>query len=226
MENSVKLNCMASAFIVWLLKLFSGKSAPLARASSNISVSREPLPPAPAPALLPLAPSEPVLPVVPAPAPAPEPLPALAVPKFQSNPVKPLVITQHFGEDPAFYARFNMKGHNGIDCRTKFGDSLDGKRLIYAVMDGTVAEAVALDNGGYGKYVRLSHPDGSQTLYGHLDSLNVSLNLQVKGGGVVGISDSTGASTAPHLHFGYRPKNFNYENGYKGYADPELFLVA
>lgn len=187
----------------------------------------EQLPPTPVSPPSSPVPVEPAVPVTPTPASVPGPFPPIGPigPKFQSNPVRPLVITQHFGEDPAFYTRFNMKGHNGIDCRTKFEDSPDGKHPIYAVTDGTVTEAITVDNGGYGKYVLLSHPDGSQTLYGHLDSLNVSLSQCAKGGEIIGISDNTGVSSGAHLHFGYRPKSFNRANGYKGYEDPEPFFV-
>lgn len=144
--------------------------------------------------------------------------------KFPAKPLDRLVYTQKFGESPDYYARFGLAGHNGVDFRTRFEDSPDGKRRVFAVMDGSVSEALSVDNGGYGKYVRLIHTGGSQTIYAHLDSLAVLRGRAVKAGDWLGVTDSTGASTGPHLHFGYRPPGFNTANGFKGWVDPEPFL--
>jgi murein DD-endopeptidase MepM/ murein hydrolase activator NlpD len=54
---------------------------------------------------------------------------------------------------------------------------------------------------GYGNYVIISHDDGTQTLYGHLASANVSVGEYVSQGQVVGTIGSTGYSTGFHLHF-------------------------
>lgn len=56
-------------------------------------------------------------------------------------------------------------------------------------------------NGGYGEYIVITHPLGSQTLYAHLSQLNVSVGDKVSQGQVIGKSGNTGLSTGPHLHF-------------------------
>lgn len=145
--------------------------------------------------------------------------------KFDFNPLDKIKITQEFGGWPEHYAKYNMKGHNGIDFRTKFDDSLDGKREVYAVLDGKVIERRDEDARGYGKYVKLEHVDGAQTVYAHFDKVSVKLNQKLKAGEYVGISDNSGDSTGPHLHFGYRPPNFDYDNGFKGYVDPKKMLI-
>lgn len=149
--------------------------------------------------------------------------------KFQYNPLDKIFVTQKFGERPEVYRQWGMIGHNGVDFRTRFDDSLDGKRNVYAVWDGVVSEVVTIIKDDYGKYVRLSHGDGSTTLYAHLDSLSVINQQEVKAGDFIGISDNThltpAGSTGSHLHFGYRPPKMNWHNGYKGYEDLESFLV-
>jgi murein DD-endopeptidase MepM/ murein hydrolase activator NlpD len=56
----------------------------------------------------------------------------------------------------------------------------------------------------YGSFVLLQHPDGFQTMYGHLSRVAVTMNSLVSAGEVVGLSGNTGRSSAPHLHFEIR----------------------
>ena len=55
--------------------------------------------------------------------------------------------TQGFGEHPKWYARFNLKGHNGLDfglpCETK----------LISPIDGQVTEVADEENDGYGKCI-------------------------------------------------------------------------
>jgi murein DD-endopeptidase MepM/ murein hydrolase activator NlpD len=59
-------------------------------------------------------------------------------------------------------------------------------------------------NGGYGQYVVVSHPNGTQTLYAHLSNVIVSQGTSVSQGQVIGYSGSSGRSTGAHLHFEVR----------------------
>jgi len=144
--------------------------------------------------------------------------------KFANIPLDQLVITQKFGANPQMYRKYGMKGHNGIDFRTKFADTPLGRREIYAVDNGTVTKVVIAKTGGYGTYVQITHDDGSMTIYGHQYNPHVKCRQRVRAGQIIGISDNTGDSTGPHLHLGYRPKNFDFNNGFKGYVDPLPFL--
>lgn len=152
--------------------------------------------------------------------------------KFQANPLDKLVCTQKFGERPEFYKRWQMDGHNGIDFRTKFDDTPDGKRPVYAVMDGMVSKAVPIEDiSGYGKYIKLIHDNDYETVYAHLDSLNVLKGQKVSAGDQIGISDATGVGSAAHLHFGLRKldengKVLNLNNGFKGSIDPIDYFVG
>lgn len=139
-------------------------------------------------------------------------------------PIDKIFITQRFGERPEVYSQFGMKGHNGVDFRTRFVDSPLGRRYVTAAMDGVVIEVGNQGKGGYGIFVRLQHQGTEQTIYGHLTKSYVVKGQKVKAGERIGLSGNTGFSSGPHLHFGWRPDKWekNYNNGYKGYANPHF----
>jgi murein DD-endopeptidase MepM/ murein hydrolase activator NlpD len=62
-------------------------------------------------------------------------------------------------------------------------------------------------NGGYGSYIVLKHPNGTQTLYGHLSAVLVNPGDHVEQGQVIGKMGNTGRVNGPtgiHLHFEVR----------------------
>jgi len=73
---------------------------------------------------------------------------------------------------------------------------------IYASAEGNVALADGYGwNGGYGKYVKISHPNGVSTVYAHAIQLQVSAGQRVKQGELVAYMGSTGRSTGCHVHW-------------------------
>jgi murein DD-endopeptidase MepM/ murein hydrolase activator NlpD len=144
--------------------------------------------------------------------------------QFTHSPLSKLYITQAFGARPEFYRRYGLAGHNGLDFRTRFLDSPMGRRQIYAVLPGVVIKVVNARVGGYGTYIVIEHEDGTTTLYGHQFHIWSKLHDNVSGGEVIGISDNTGDSSGPHLHLGVRPAKPNFNNGYKGWVDPILYM--
>ena len=100
------------------------------------------------------------------------------------------------------------RGHHGVDIALKTGEP------VYAVFGGTVR--IASRMGGYGNCIVLRHPNGLETLYGHLSKINVKPNQPVAAGDIIGLGGSTGNSTGPHLHFECR---FLYQS-----FDPEWIL--
>lgn len=53
----------------------------------------------------------------------------------------------------------------------------------------------------YGKHIRMTHGDGTSSLYAHLSSFAKSVGDRVSQGEMIGRVGSTGNSTGPHLHF-------------------------
>ena len=100
------------------------------------------------------------------------------------------------------------RGHHGVDIALRTGDP------IHAAFGGTVRIAGRM--GGYGNCIVLRHPNGLETLYGHLSKINVKHGQQVSAGEVIGQGGNTGNSTGPHLHFECR---FLYQP-----FDPEWIL--
>lgn len=125
-------------------------------------------------------------------------------------------VTQIFGVNHQNYARFGLKGHNGIDYATPIGTN------IVSVDDGRVAEVVD-DPTGYGLYIKVIHGWG-ESLYAHLSQQWVNVGQAVVGGQTVGLSGNTGNSTGPHLHFGLRINPYDRNDGWSGYTDPASLL--
>lgn len=84
--------------------------------------------------------------------------------------------------------------HNGTDISVPKGVP------IGAAKSGVVTTST-YNQGGYGNYVVVTHSDGYQTLYAHMDSRAVSVGDVVSQGQTLGYVGTTGASTGYHLHF-------------------------
>jgi len=83
--------------------------------------------------------------------------------------------------------------HNGIDLANSIGTP------VVAAMSGKVS--MLGYNPNFGKYIILSHPEGYQTLYGHLESFQARKGDRVKQGQCIGVMGNSGYSTGSHLHF-------------------------
>lgn len=92
-----------------------------------------------------------------------------------------------------------LHGNNGVDLAAPTGTP------IRASADGVVIIARSSGyNGGYGSYVVVSHPNGTQTLYAHASRVTVSQGQAVSKGDTIALVGSTGKSTGPHVHFEIR----------------------
>ena len=77
--------------------------------------------------------------------------------------------------------------------------------------------------GGYGKYLKIEN-ETEGSLLAHLKEFAVSLNQEVQEGQLIALSNNTGASTGPHLHWGFYRHPRNRANGYNGFIDQTPFL--
>ena len=98
-------------------------------------------------------------------------------------------VTSNYG----YRARFGRM-HKGIDLAIRSNDT------IYAAFDGKV-RLTAYEARGYGNYVIIRHPNGLETVYGHLNKHLVKPDQTVKAGEPIGLGGSTGRSTGPSPPF-------------------------
>ena len=98
-------------------------------------------------------------------------------------------ITDRYG-----YRSSRGRLHLGIDVKVKTGDT------IRAAFDGKVRIS-RYERRGYGHYLVIRHPNGLETVYGHLSKKLVAENDIVHAGDPIGLGGNTGRSTGSHLHF-------------------------
>ena len=85
--------------------------------------------------------------------------------------------------------------HKGVDWAAPLGTP------IAAAFDGEIV--FQGDGSGYGNLVKISHGDGSETRYAHMQKFadKAGVGAKVKAGDIIGYIGTTGLSTGPHLHF-------------------------
>lgn len=108
-----------------------------------------------------------------------------AVPNAWPLIARGFVTREHLGRIPG--------QHPGIDIAVPEGS------YVRAAGSGVVAQAG--EDPVYGKYVRIRHGGGFESVYGHASELLVQENDPVERHEVIALSGNTGTSTAPHLHF-------------------------
>lgn len=82
--------------------------------------------------------------------------------------------------------------HNGTDIANAVGTP------IFAVTDGVVVESGPAS--GFGLWVRIAHPGGWTSIYGHIDRSLVQAGQRVRAGQRIALMGNRGQSTGPHLH--------------------------
>jgi murein DD-endopeptidase MepM/ murein hydrolase activator NlpD len=110
------------------------------------------------------------------------------------TPVNGARLSSGFGKrkDPVLgYSKI----HRGIDFAAPIGTP------IMAAGSGVVEYSG--HNGGYGKYIRISHNSNYKTAYAHMSRINASITpgTRVQQGQIIGYVGNTGRSTGPHLHY-------------------------
>ena len=92
------------------------------------------------------------------------------------------------------YGPRRRRMHRGTDLKVQIGDT------IRASFDGKV-RIKSFERRGYGHYLVLRHPNGLETVYGHLSAFLVNENQIVRAGEAIALGGNTGRSTGSHLHF-------------------------
>lgn len=99
------------------------------------------------------------------------------------------IVTSKYGYRPRF-----RRQHKGLDINANRGDT------IRSAFDGKV-RIVEYQPGGYGNVVVIRHPNGLETIYGHLSKHLTQKGSIVKAGEPIGLAGNTGFSKGTHLHF-------------------------
>jgi hypothetical protein len=126
-------------------------------------------------------------------------------------------LTQPFGVNPQDYAKFGMVGHNGLDYGLPSGTP------VVAAHSGVAF--VMYEAGGFGTYIQVVGTE-YKTIYAHLQKAVINNGQTVQEGQLIALSDNTGNSSGPHLHFGVKPIPQDSNNGYLGAIDPAPLLTG
>ncbi len=140
--------------------------------------------------------------------------------------INPLTLSGSMGEFRATHF------HTGYDFRV---GGVSGAP-VYAVADGYVSR-ITVSAGGYGNALQVTHPNGTVSLYGHLDSFAPDIAAYVEEeqyagqqfqvaldcpperfpvikGQQIGKAGNSGDSAGPHLHFEIRYKDSLLSSSY------------
>ncbi len=99
-------------------------------------------------------------------------------------------VTSRFGR------RALWSWHRGVDIKAPRGAP------IRAAAAGTVVFSGR--QSGYGRVIKIAHPDRFTTVYAHNQRNLVSVGDRVRSGTVIGTVGSTGRATGNHVHFEIR----------------------
>jgi len=116
--------------------------------------------------------------------------------------------------------------HYGTDLKLQTGDT------VVAAFDGKV-RVEQYERRGYGNYLVLRHPNGLETVYGHLSEFLVIDGETVVAGQPIALGGNTGRSSGSHLHFECRflgqaidPSDIVDFDNFCTYDDSYLFLKS
>lgn len=112
---------------------------------------------------------------------------------FLRSPLRFSRISSRFSRARMHPILHEVRPHLGVDYAAPAGTP------VMASCNGIVTQAGWL--GGYGKAVRIRHPNGYETLYGHLSRIDVRPGQRVGQGSPIGAVGATGLATAPHLDY-------------------------
>ena len=86
--------------------------------------------------------------------------------------------------------------HKGIDLTAPLGHA------VFAALDGRVSDVGR--SRGLGNFVKISHGNGVETVYGHNSANLVRVGEMVQRGQIIARVGNTGHATGPHVHFEVR----------------------
>jgi murein DD-endopeptidase MepM/ murein hydrolase activator NlpD len=114
---------------------------------------------------------------------------------FLRSPLNYTRISSYFSRRRFHPILRRYRPHLGIDYVAPLGTP------VVSIGDGIVTFKGW--KGGYGRYIKIRHPNGYSTAYGHLSryARGIRKGQRVRQGQVIGYVGTSGLSTGPHLHF-------------------------
>lgn len=169
--------------------------------------------------------------------------------------VRPPYFTYPLRVEPRLNANFGEMRpnhfHMGLDLFTLRRENLP----VHAPADGFISR-VKIESGGFGHALYIDHPNGTTTLYAHMNGFTEALEawiddmqyqreswavdlpvppglFPVKRGQFIGLSGNTGASAGPHVHFEIRETStekclnpLRFNFPVPDHVPPDLFRIA
>ncbi|MCH3916409.1 MAG: LysM peptidoglycan-binding domain-containing protein [Spirochaetia bacterium] len=119
------------------------------------------------------------------------------------------------GKITAMYGQYLKDNPNG-DTPNLEGLMMEGKD-VHASAEGSVAD-IGFQDDGLGRYVKVTHEGGYETVYGHLDEVSTTIGAHLDAGQAIGTCGTTGGGNLkkPSLYFAI------YQNGFS--LDPMNFF--
>jgi murein DD-endopeptidase MepM/ murein hydrolase activator NlpD len=124
---------------------------------------------------------------------------------------------------------FGENDHLGNDWNGNRGGNTDLGDPVYATAAGVVVHATDI-GGDWGNVIRIVHACGVESLYAHLDRIEVATGASVGRGQRIGTIGTAHGRYSAHLHFELRDRPMQIGGGYgrdrTGYLDPTAYIRA
>lgn len=136
-------------------------------------------------------------------------------------------VSQEYGVNEAYYAQFNLDGHEGVDFKTPNGTE------IFSPLNGVIVRD-GYSQKDYGNYVVVYDPvQHCAVWFCHLLDNAVAIGDRVAAGQYLGRTNNTGNTTGPHCHVNFCETDangirINMDNGKQGFLnlfDSELVEI-
>lgn len=136
------------------------------------------------------------------------------------------IVCQEFGVNPLKYLPYGFLSHEGRDYAAGKTYAIMLKPWIVDVPAIESGKVIFAGNTGnnYGQHVKIDCASG-EWWYCHLDSMNVQVGQLVNIGDNIGKTGKSGKTKYYHLHLGWRKKPINLLNGWKGFANPAIYIA-
>lgn len=95
--------------------------------------------------------------------------------------------------------------HRGIDLKASRNTE------VIATADGVVRYVKSKNQGDFGRVIIVTHNNGFETVYAHLQKTLSKVGDVLRKGDVLGLSGNSGRSTGPHLHYEVRQASRVYD---------------